>query len=64
MALLKVTKHDIEDKLKPDGDNIGVKVGEAAGQSRKHVHIHIIPRFRGGTPDSRGGVRCVLPQRK
>lgn len=32
---------------RPDGYNIGVNVGEAAGQNVMHVHIHFIPRYRG-----------------
>ena len=44
----------------PDGFNIGVNVGQAAGQSRMHVHVHLIPRYLGDVPDPKGGVRCVL----
>ncbi len=47
-------------ELAPDGYNIGVNVGAAAGQSRMHVHVHLIPRFRGDVADPRGGIRCVL----
>lgn len=47
----------------PDGFNIGVNVGEAAGQSRMHVHVHLIPRYLGDVPDPKGGVRCVLSSR-
>jgi diadenosine tetraphosphate (Ap4A) HIT family hydrolase len=44
----------------PDGFNIGVNVGPAAGQSRMHVHVHLIPRYLGDVPNPKGGVRCVL----
>ncbi|WP_246212075.1 HIT family protein [Usitatibacter palustris] len=44
----------------PDGFNIGVNIGQAAGQSRMHVHVHLIPRYTGDVPDPKGGVRCVL----
>jgi diadenosine tetraphosphate (Ap4A) HIT family hydrolase len=44
----------------PDGYNIGVNVGKAAGQSRMHVHVHLIPRYAGDVPDPAGGIRCVL----
>ncbi len=37
-----------------------MNVGEAAGQSRMHVHVHLIPRYAGDVPDPRGGIRCVL----
>ena len=51
-----------EDLPIPDGFNIGVNVGESAGQTVFHLHVHVIPRFRGDVPDPRGGVRHVLPQ--
>ena len=44
----------------PDGFNIGVNIGRAAGQSRMHVHVHLIPRYLGDVPDPAGGIRCVL----
>ncbi len=47
---------------KPDGYNIGINVGEAAGQTVAHLHVHVIPRYRGDVADPRGGVRWVLPQ--
>ena len=27
----------------PDGYNIGINVGEAAGQTVAHAHLHVIP---------------------
>jgi diadenosine tetraphosphate (Ap4A) HIT family hydrolase len=45
----------------PDGYNIGVNVGEAAGQTIDHAHLHVIPRRRGDVADPRGGIRWVLP---
>lgn len=47
----------------PDGFNIGVNIGKAGGQSRMHVHVHLIPRYAGDAADPSGGIRCVLPQR-
>ena len=44
----------------PDGFNIGVNVGESAGQTVFHLHVHVIPRYRGDATDPRGGVRHVL----
>lgn len=41
--------------------NIGVNIGESAGQTVPHVHIHVIPRFPGDCEDPRGGVRRVKP---
>jgi diadenosine tetraphosphate (Ap4A) HIT family hydrolase len=43
------------------GFNIGVNVGEAAGQTIAHVHVHLIPRYLGDVADPTGGVRGVIP---
>src|SRR5512143_97536 len=45
----------------PDGFNIGINVGEAAGQTVFHLHVHLIPRYSGDVADPRGGVRHVIP---
>jgi diadenosine tetraphosphate (Ap4A) HIT family hydrolase len=45
----------------PDGFNIAVNDGTAAGQTIGHAHIHVIPRRTGDVPDARGGVRNVIP---
>lgn len=47
----------------PDGFNIGVNDGAAAGQTVAHAHVHIIPRYVGDVPDPRGGIRWVVPER-
>lgn len=47
----------------PAGYNIGINIGEAAGQTVAHAHLHLIPRHRGDVPDPRGGVRCVVPEK-
>lgn len=47
----------------PDGYNIGINVGAAAGQTVGHAHLHVIPRYRGDVADPRGGVRWVIPER-
>lgn len=45
------------------GFNIGVNCGESAGQTIFHTHIHLIPRRDGDTPNPRGGVRGVIPDK-
>ena len=47
----------------PDGFNIGLNDGLAAGQTVPHVHVHVIPRYNGDVPDPRGGVRWVVPEK-
>ena len=60
LALLNEARRLIQAKHSPDGYNIGVNVGKAAGQSRMHVHVHLIPRYAGDVPDPAGGIRRVL----
>jgi diadenosine tetraphosphate (Ap4A) HIT family hydrolase len=64
VALLSEAQRSIHKQHSPDGYNIGVNVGKAGGQSRMHVHVHLIPRYANDVPDPRGGIRCVLPGRK
>jgi diadenosine tetraphosphate (Ap4A) HIT family hydrolase len=59
-----VIKLILNKKFNPDGYNIGVNCGEAAGQTVKHCHIHIIPRYHGDMEDPRGGVRGVIPEKQ
>jgi diadenosine tetraphosphate (Ap4A) HIT family hydrolase len=63
IALLDRSKARIDAEFHPDGYNIGVNVGRAGGQSRMHVHVHLIPRYTGDVADPRGGIRCVLAGR-
>ena len=51
-------------KHNPNGFNIGVNQGEAAGQSIDHLHVHIIPRYTGDVENPRGGVRGVIPEKQ
>ena len=60
LALLNEAQRVVQKRHAPHGYNIGVNVGKAAGQSRMHVHVHLIPRYAGDVPDPRGGIRCVL----
>jgi diadenosine tetraphosphate (Ap4A) HIT family hydrolase len=46
-----------------DGYNIGINIGEAAGQTVEWPHIHLIPRRKGDMEDPRGGVRHVIPEK-
>lgn len=57
-------KRIVDVKYHPDGYNIGINVGAAAGQSIFHVHMHLIPRYSGDVPNPRGGVRGVIPAKQ
>lgn len=48
-------------EFQPDGFNLGVNDGVAAGQTVMHLHVHLIPRYGGDQPDPRGGVRWIVP---
>jgi len=63
MNLINAEKKIIDEEFSPDGYNIGVNIGPAAGQSIFHVHIHIIPRYKGDVENPQGGVRHVLPKK-
>ena len=53
-----------DERYSPDGYNIGVNVGEVAGQSVMHTHIHFIPRYRGDVKHALGGIRAVIPEKR
>jgi diadenosine tetraphosphate (Ap4A) HIT family hydrolase len=59
--LVRTVKDLLQKEFEPEGFNIGVNCGEAAGQTVFHAHIHIIPRFTGDVPNPRGGVRHIIP---
>ena len=63
MELLAQERRVLDDEFKPDGYNIGVNVGAAAGQSIFHVHLHLIPRYIGDSSRPQGGVRQVIPEK-
>ena len=60
---LDIARRHVEERFRPQGFNIGVNVGEAAGQTVSHLHVHLIPRYRGDVYDPRGGVRHVIPDK-
>jgi ATP adenylyltransferase len=50
MKHLNKIKTILQKELKPHGFNIGINLGKCAGAGFKdHVHIHIVPRWRGDT---------------
>jgi diadenosine tetraphosphate (Ap4A) HIT family hydrolase len=63
IALVSVVKEQLDASHRPDGYNVGFNAGEAAGQTVGHLHVHVIPRYRGDRADPRGGVRWVIPDK-
>ena len=61
--LLDQARQYLTTKYGPDGFNIGINDGAAAGQTVMHLHIHLIPRYSGDTEDPRGGVRWIMPDK-
>ena len=59
--VLLQAKQVIEQQHRPDGYNIGINNGQAAGQSVFHVHIHVIPRYKGDVENPLGGIRGIMP---
>lgn len=58
---IEIAKNIIETEYHPDGYNIGMNCGVAAGQTIFHFHCHLIPRYNGDMENPKGGVRhCVL----
>ncbi len=59
--LIRRARSFLDEEFAPDGYNIGINDGAAAGQTVMHLHIHLIPRYTGDMNDPRGGVRGVIP---
>lgn len=57
-AVLDQLADDLRQEMNPDGFNIGINIGSAAGQSTEHCNVHLVPRFIGDV-DSQSGVRWV-----
>ena len=45
------------------GYNIGINMGESAGQTCMYPHVHLIFRRDGDMEDPRGGIRHVIPEK-
>ena len=63
LELLSEVRALLQHKYNPDGFNIGINDGRAAGQTVMHLHMHLIPRYAGDTADPRGGVRWIMPEK-
>jgi diadenosine tetraphosphate (Ap4A) HIT family hydrolase len=63
LHLLEAEKQRLDKELSPNGYNIGINDGTAAGQTVSHLHIHLIPRYVGDVEDPRGGIRLIMPHK-
>jgi diadenosine tetraphosphate (Ap4A) HIT family hydrolase len=63
LSLIARIKHKLQDEFNPQGFNVGVNEGFAAGQTVMHTSMHLIPRYKGDVPDPRGGVRWLFPEK-
>jgi diadenosine tetraphosphate (Ap4A) HIT family hydrolase len=64
LELLERARCELQSNHKPDGFNVGINDGGAAGQTVMHLHIHLIPRYAGDREDPRGGVRWIFPDKR
>jgi diadenosine tetraphosphate (Ap4A) HIT family hydrolase len=64
LRLVQQLKPRLDVEWHPDGYNVGINCGTAAGQSVPHVHLHMIPRYRGDMENPLGGVRGVIPDKQ
>ena len=64
MQALLLMKERLDKEYAPDGYNIGANIGETAGQTVMHLHLHLIPRYRGDMENPKGGVRGVIPSKQ
>lgn len=60
---IEKAKELIELNHQPDGYNIGMNCGIAAGQSIIHFHCHLIPRYTGDMKNPKGGIRYCIPKK-
>jgi len=61
--LVAQVRDKLVSELHPDGFNVGVNDGSAAGQTVMHAHVHVIPRWKDDVADPRGGVRWIMPDK-
>ena len=59
--LVAQVRGKLASELRPDGFNVGINDGRAAGQTVLHAPVQVIPRRAGDVVDPRGGVRWVMP---
>lgn len=64
MSLARLAERNLEEIYRPDGLNLGMNLGEAAGAGiEQHIHLHVLPRWKGDANfmTTVGGVR-IMPE--
>lgn len=62
--LMLLVKNNLDENFHPDAYNVGINIGQAAGQTIFHCHLHLIPRYSGDVKNPTGGVRAVIPEKQ
>ena len=63
LDLLDQAKKALDQEFSPAAYNIGINDGASAGQTVPHLHVHLIPRYKGDVEDPRGGIRWIMPDK-
>ena len=61
--MVGIVKGILDEKHRPHAYNVGINIGDAAGQTIGHAHVHVVPRYAGDVADPRGGVRWIIPSK-
>ena len=56
-SLIDECKDILDKEYSPDGYNVGINIGADAGQTIMHLHVHLIPRYKGDVEKPKGGIR-------
>jgi len=50
----------LRETLRAEAFNVGMNLGREAGQTVPHLHLHVIPRWKGDSKNPRGGIRKAV----
>ncbi|WP_297506392.1 HIT family protein [Thermococcus sp.] len=57
---MELAMEALREVLKAEAFNVGMNLGREAGQTVPHLHLHVIPRWKGDSKNPRGGVRKAV----